>query len=249
MQGHWLLASLGKRVLRPGGLELTSWLIDASAIAGRHTVEIAPGLGRTAELLLERRPKSYVGVDADADAIDALRRVVGGRGTVVEADAANTGRETASADVVVSEAILTMQSPDRKREIVGEVARILRPGGTYSIHELALRPDTVDESVKRDITRALARAIRVNARPLTVSEWTDLLNDAGLDVEQTKQAEMALLRPRRLIADEGLRGALTFVGNVLRRPDARRRVLQMRAAFDRHADALCAVAIVARKPE
>jgi len=28
MQGHWLLARMGKRVLRPGGLELTHRLLE-----------------------------------------------------------------------------------------------------------------------------------------------------------------------------------------------------------------------------
>ncbi len=29
MPGHWLLARLGKRVLRPGGLELTRHLVES----------------------------------------------------------------------------------------------------------------------------------------------------------------------------------------------------------------------------
>ena len=31
MQGHWLLATLGKRVLRPGGIELTRRMLQAAA--------------------------------------------------------------------------------------------------------------------------------------------------------------------------------------------------------------------------
>ena len=29
LQGHWLLAKMGKRVLRPGGIELTRAMLDA----------------------------------------------------------------------------------------------------------------------------------------------------------------------------------------------------------------------------
>ena len=32
LPGHWLLARLGKRVLRPGGLELTSRVLDAARL-------------------------------------------------------------------------------------------------------------------------------------------------------------------------------------------------------------------------
>ena len=53
MPGHWVLARLGKRVLRPGGMGLTHWLIDTLDIAGEDdVVEFAPGMGRTAQLVL-----------------------------------------------------------------------------------------------------------------------------------------------------------------------------------------------------
>ena len=49
MQGHWLLATLGKRVLRPGGIELTRRMLQAAAPkAGQRVVELGPGVGRTA---------------------------------------------------------------------------------------------------------------------------------------------------------------------------------------------------------
>ncbi|CFE80433.1 methyltransferase/methylase [Mycobacterium tuberculosis] len=59
---------------------------------------------------------------------------------------------------------------------------------------------------------------------------------------------MALLQPRRVIADEGLLGALRFAGNLLIHRAARRRVLLMRHTFRRHRERLTAVAIVAHKP-
>ena len=58
---------------------------------------------------------------------------------------------------------------------------------------------------------------------------------------------MALLQPRRVIADEGVLGALRFAKNLVQR-DARRRVLAMRATFRKHRERLTAVAIVATKP-
>lgn len=48
LPGHWLLARMGKRVLRPGGLELTHRLLDVLSIDGDDdVVEFAPGLGIT----------------------------------------------------------------------------------------------------------------------------------------------------------------------------------------------------------
>ena len=61
-------------------------------------------------------------------------------------------------------------------------------------------------------------------------------------------APMALLEPRRVIADEGLFGALRFAKNVLVHRDGRKRVLGMRRTFRKHRERLAAVAIVATKP-
>ena len=46
--GHWVLARVGKRVLRPGGLELTLQMLSNARLTGARVVEFAPGLGRTA---------------------------------------------------------------------------------------------------------------------------------------------------------------------------------------------------------
>lgn len=177
-----------------------------------------------------------------------VERVEPGRGDVRVTDAADTGLSDASADVVIGEAMLTMQGNAAKHTIVAEAARVLRPGGRYAIHELALVPDDVAEQVRTDLRQSLARALKVNARPLTVAEWSHLLAGHGLVVEHVVTASMALLQPRRVIADEGLLGALRFAGNLLIHRAARRRVLLMRHTFRRHRERLTAVAIVAHKP-
>ena len=61
MPGHWLLARLGKRVLRPGGRELTQQMLNGLCIkSSDDVVEFAPGLGFTAQLTLNRKPASYI---------------------------------------------------------------------------------------------------------------------------------------------------------------------------------------------
>ena len=82
VQGHWLLARLGKRVLRPGGVELTRTLLLRAGVASADVLELAPGLGRTAAGILPRGPRSYVGVEGDPHAANAVRRVGAGRGEV-----------------------------------------------------------------------------------------------------------------------------------------------------------------------
>src|SRR3954470_13602488 len=63
MPGHWVLARMGKRVLRPGGMELTRRMLASLDInSSDDVVEFAPGLGVTARLTLALAPKSYTAV-------------------------------------------------------------------------------------------------------------------------------------------------------------------------------------------
>jgi len=247
MPGHWLLASLGKRVLRPGGRELTAQLLDALAIGpADHVVELAPGLGSTTRLVLERTPASYVGVDRDPDAAGLVAAGLDGPNrSVVHASAAATGLDDACADVAFGEAYLTMQPASQKARIVAELARITRPGTRIGLHEVAFTPDDIGPEAVAAITADLTGSIKVNVTPLTTAGWVELLEGAGFEVTHRLTAPLRLLEPRRLLADEGLPGTLRFVSRVARRPAARRRVLAMRKAMGANRHHLQACGLVA----
>jgi SAM-dependent methyltransferase len=251
MPAHWLLARLGKRVLRPGGLELTRQLLDNLAIRSYdEVIEFAPGLGTTARLILERAPLQYTGVERDRSAMQWTRRQLPDRPDVrVVAGAADkTDLPDASATVVLGEAMLSMNTLDQKKRIVREAFRLLVQGGRYGIHELCLVPDDMPAAQTREIEQALASVLHVGARPLQLQEWRALLKDAGFRIVETGHAPMHLLRPWRLIQDEGLFGALRLVWNVLRDAKARHRILAMKRIFARYQAHLGAVFIVAEKP-
>lgn len=249
MPGHWVLARLGKRVLRPGGMQLTRSMLAALGIqAADDVVEFAPGMGVTAQLTLKLGPRSYTAVERDA----AAATIVGGylqgeQQHCVVGSASETGLPDECATVVYGEAMLTMQTDAMKREIVHEAYRLLKRGGRYGIHEMCLVSDNLDEEAKRETERALAGVVHHGVRPLAISEWRALLESEGFAVESVDTAPMSLLEPGRLIGDEGLAGALRFVFNVLRDSEARRRVLEMRSVFRRHRKQLGAVAVVVVK--
>ena len=253
LQGHWLLARIGKHVLRPGGKKLTERMLANADIAGKDVVEFAPGLGLTTRAILERDPKSYRGVDRDPQVVDIISKLTSEKATIpascVQRDAADTGLESNSADVGIGEAMLTMQTERGKQAIIGEAFRLLRAGGTYSIHELGLQPDNLDESVKDEVRKALARSIKVNARPLTEQEWRELLEAEGFEVLWRGKEPMALLDMKRNIADEGIGGVLRILRNVLGNKNIRARVLNMKHTFDKYSNELTGIAFVVRKPE
>ena len=250
MQGHWLLAKLGKRILRPGGRALTAKLLEQAKPSGDDDiVELGPGVGATAEVLLRANPRSYRGVDPNPEGRDAVKNILKKhpRADYVVADARETGLEDASADLVVGEAMLTIQDDVGKNAIVAEAARLLRPGGRYAIHEMAWLPDHTDEE-RETARRELSRVIKVGARPLTLEGWKELLATHGLEAEWHDRAPLHLLEPRRIVSDEGLWGALRFWNNARRLPGASDRLKAMRQGFQLQGKLMGGIVILARKP-
>ncbi|MCA9241273.1 MAG: methyltransferase domain-containing protein [Planctomycetales bacterium] len=240
---------MGKRVLRPGGLELTRRLLAELAITAKDdVVEFAPGLGVTARMTLMCRPRTYTAVERDPDAaVTVAGYLTKPRERCVQGTAEQTGLPDASATVVYGEAMLSMQPATTKKRIVSEAARLLQPGGRYGIHELCLRPDDVDESIREAIRHELSDEIHVGVRPLTLEEWRSLLQTAGFQVVAELTAPMHLLEPIRVIKDEGILRAIRFVWNVATRAAARQRVRTMRRVFRKYGQHLSAVALVAEK--
>ena len=249
MPGHWVLARLGKRVLRPGGMDLTRRMLDALRIQyADDVVEFAPGMGVTARLTLNLDPASYTAVERDkaaAEIVDSYLK--GDRQRCVVGDASDTGLPDQCASVVYGEAMLTMQTADTKRAIVHEAHRLLKSGGRYGIHEMWLRADNLDEKARKETEKDLTGVVHHGVRPLTISEWRALLEVEGFEVRSVETAPMSLLEPGRLISDEGFIGAARFVWNLLFDTQARRRVMEMRSVFRRQRKQLGAVAITGVK--
>lgn len=252
-QGHWILARMGKRVLRPGGKELTLKMMSGLGIRpSDHVVEFAPGTGYTAQLTLARHPASYTGVELNEKAADRLNRTLingqaGAARRIIVANAAASTLEDRCADKVYGEAMLTMHIDKQKTTIIREAYRLLKPGGLYGIHELCLTPDDMDEEEKSRIQRELAVTIKVNARPQTTSEWIRLMTDEGFVVRELHHNPMHLLEKRRMVDDEGVFGAMRIGFNVLTHAAARKRILAMRRLFHKYQDNLSAISIIAAK--
>jgi hypothetical protein len=246
--GHWVLARLGKKVLRPGGLGATRMLLKQMNITRRDdVVEFAPGMGLTAEMILQSSPASYTGVERDVPAARRLRSVLDGRGRVYDGSAESSGLPTMCASRVVGEAMLSMHPIQVKEAIIAEASRLLTPGGLYGIHELVLRPDNAAPRVRRELCSTMSKVIHQGVTPLSTREWLALLDEHDFVPVSVEYVPFRLLNPARLVADEGWPGALKFGWNLLRDKDARKRVLAMRKVFSKYRDNLSAIVIVARK--
>lgn len=197
-----LMFHLGKKSMRPGGMELTRQLLDVLQIGERdHVVELAPGRGATTRMVLKLSPQSYTAVERDEASQHKVQELLrnGDLGQCVLGTAQETGLEDGSASVVLGEAMLTMQTKATKLQIAKEAFRVLTPGGRYGIHEASVMEDKMSAELKAEMEKDLKAALRVGARPLPVAEWRELLEKAGFVVRQTVEAPMHLLEPRRMI--------------------------------------------------
>jgi SAM-dependent methyltransferase len=160
---YMLLARLGKRTLRPGGMELTRQMVDRLDVQqSDEVVEFAPGVGATAQLLLAQAPARYTAIDRDEASVKLISKYLkepNQQGVIGRAE--QTGLPDESATVVLGEAMLTLQMASNKKQIIAEAARILKPGGRYAIHELCLKPDDLDAATKDEIEKALSEVLRI----------------------------------------------------------------------------------------
>ena len=247
----WVLSKIGKKILRPGGRELTMLLLKSLNIQKDDSVvEFAPGIGFTAEQILKLKPKSYTGLELNEEAGQDLKEIVqGANNKIIIGNAMNAGEglKSGSIDKVIGEAMLTMHSDNRKINIISEANRMLRKGGRYAIHELCLSNENISEEEKKAIQKDLSSHSHVNTRPLTLTEWKKIIEDQGFKVVDVWTRPMLLLEPSRVLKDEGFLNMARTIFNVLRRPQARKKILEMRKLFQKHRDDIKAIGIVAEK--
>lgn len=245
--GHEVLAKAGKTVLRPGGLEATHQLLDwADFQPGETVLELAASFGKSAIWLAKRYRVHVVGIERNPESVriaqENIRQAgLEGQVDVREGNIFNLTDITETFDYVFAEAILTMQSPSGKAKILEGIQQVLKPQGTFLSHEMLATGD------KAELNRALSQVIRVNAQPLSVEEWQQACEQAGLTIQQSKTGGMGLLNPKRVIEDEGLFPSLKIAWNVLTQAAIRERVLEMKHTFDQYRDQLGYIAFYASK--
>lgn len=149
--------------------------------------------------------------------------------------------------MVFGEAMLSMQPPRHKQAIIAEAARVLRPGGRYLVHELAIAPDDVDPELHARLEKDLSASIKVGVRIGTPAQWRAWLEDQGFAVEEVRLLRMRLLEIERLIQDEGWMRTARFAWNTIRTPGALSRMRSVRASFREYSASMWAIAIVARR--
>lgn len=127
---HGVLCSSGwwaKRVER----ELLPWAL-AGIDLGEEVLEIGPGLGATTAVLA-RRPGRLTVIELSESYCELLRRRLGGSVEVVQGDATSMPFANGTFSGVACFTMLHhIPSRELQDRLMGEVARVLRPGGVFA---------------------------------------------------------------------------------------------------------------------
>lgn len=245
--GHHFLAKLGKRRLRPGGIEATDWLIAKAGIAAESQVlEVACNMGTTAIELARRVGCRITGIDMDARALEKAKRNIRAAGLaerieVKQANALKLPFADASFDIVINEAMLTMLNQAAKLKAIAEYHRVLKPGGMLLTHDITY----FKEDMKAEL-RELQETIHVQVEPLPVAEWERLFYSTGFAAVAHTTGPMSLMKPTGMLRDEGLLGSMRIAWNGLRKEN-RGQFQEMYRFFNRAGKDLHYIAVCSRK--
>lgn len=243
--GHKFLAKLGKKRLRPGGKLATDWLIEQEQFSSdKKVLEVACNMGTTT-IELAKTYGWITAVDLDKDALAKARlngekAGVGELVTFEQANAMKLPYDDNSFDIVINEAMLTMQTDKGKAKCMDEYYRVLKPGGVLLTHDVMLKQK--DENIREE----LSRAINVNVGPLTEGSWIQLARSHSFDHVDTFVGEMTLMSFRGMIYDEGLGGTLKICFNALKKENYSQ-FMKMFKMFQKNQEKLGFIAMVSWK--
>jgi len=165
---------LGIEILHPGGLEITGELSELCHI-GKNTkvLDIASGTGESAFYLVQNFGCHVTGIDISDSMIKRARKKAIDTGIIIKfkkGDAHDLAFDDNTFDVVISECAVSFLN---KEQAIGEMVRVVKPGGSVGIHDIYWK-----ESASEHMKSRFAEIER--ERPETLEGWGDLFRRAGL---------------------------------------------------------------------
>ncbi len=235
--GHVLLARLGKKRLRPGGIAATNWLIEqANLNENTKVLEVACNMGTTLVEIVKKYNCNVTGLDKDENFLNQAKENIKkenleSKVNLMIGDATKLPFEDETFDIVINEAMLTMLNQNDKEKAVKEYFRVLKKGGKLLTHDITI-PKENPEMIKE-----LRQSINVLATPLTKEKWLEILKKAQFEKVTTQIDHMTLMSKEGMQTDEGKSGMAKILENAKNDPNFAQ-FMEMKEFFTKNHDNL-----------
>ncbi len=163
-----------------GGIEATKMLIELCQISkDKYILDVGCGAGVTPVYLAKTVGCSVVGVDISEGMVErskerVKKQLLTDKIEIRIADAQDLPFDNHSFDAVITESVTAF--PEDKQKAVNEYVRVTKSGGFIGLNEstwLKVPPPP-------ELVAWASQDLGANVKPLTSSEWTGLLEAAGL---------------------------------------------------------------------
>lgn len=216
-----------------GGLEATDALIQHCHITeNSHILDVGCGVGQTASYIVKTLGARVTGVDINAKMVQRSQERAQNQGITQltefrVADAQDLPFPDNTFDAVITESV-TAFPPDKQRA-VNEYARVTKPGGYIGLNESTW----IKTSPPQEILDWASQELGATVKPLTGEEWTDLMENAGLNITITRISEIEVKEETQgLIKRYGYIGMVKVLFRAARmyltKPDYRRFVTRVK---------------------
>ncbi len=182
--GSCVFSQMLGETLRPGGLDLTVGIAEASGINQNHTIlDIGCGKGSTAAYFAKTYGCRVVGIDLSREMVHRCRdraekEKLGDRARFLVADGRKLPFPDSKFDFVISECYLSLNS---KMELAAaEIGRVLKSGGKLAVADFILR-GRMDEDLRSQIFFPCCLA---GARK--IEEYINIFQQAGFSVHSVE---------------------------------------------------------------
>jgi SAM-dependent methyltransferase len=243
---YMFMATIGKRVIHPGGRAATATLLAKAGItASSRVLDVGCGVGTTAVEIARNYGAHVTAVDiaplmlerAEANVAAARRgRLV----TVEHGDILDLEYDDGAFDVVIAEAVTMFV--DRHRA-ARELARVAKPGGRVLATEFFWRRPPSPEA-REIFLGQVCPGLEFD----TVEDWVSIYESAGLIGLDIVTGPFEMMTPRGFLADEGIGRSLAVMGRVASRPANIRKMAWLMPRMAKAVPYLGHIVVAATKP-
>jgi SAM-dependent methyltransferase len=209
------MATIGKRVIHPGGRASTEALLARAGItAASRVLDAGCGVATTAIEIAKRYGAQVAAVDLaplmlERAKANARAAHLTGLVHVAHGDILDLEFGDGSFDVVIAEAVTMFVDRNRAAD---ELTRVTRPGGRVLATEFLWKEPPTAEA-REVFLGQVCPGMEFD----TLEDWVRIYESAGLAGLTTDTGPFEMMTPRGFLADEGMARSLAIVATVATR--------------------------------